>query len=82
MGDSLGRVTFYDGKLGALLHSFKIHEADVLCLGVSPNEKQVRILYLKFDSIQGCWANSDNFLGKSLEFIFVIIATFSQILAT
>jgi len=41
VGDSLGRVTFYDGKLGALLHSFKIHEADVLSLGVSPNERQV-----------------------------------------
>ena len=43
VGDSLGRVTFYDAKLGALLHCFKIHEADVLCLGVSPNEKQVRL---------------------------------------
>ena len=43
--------------------------------------------------IQGCWANSDgansddransdDFLGKSLELIFVIIPTFSQILAT
>ena len=44
-------------------------------------------------SLQGCWANSDgansddransdDFLGKSLELIFVIIPTFSQILAT
>ena len=43
--------------------------------------------------IQGCLANSDgansddransdDFLGKSLELIFVIIPTFSQILAT
>ena len=41
--------------------------------------------------LQGCWANSDgansddransdDFLGKSLELIFVIIPTFSQIL--
>ena len=41
VGDSLGRVTFYDGKLGSLLHSFKYHDADVLCLGVAPNERQV-----------------------------------------
>ena len=45
------------------------------------------------NKIQGCWANSDgansddransdDFLGKSLELIFVIIPTFSQILAT
>ena len=44
-------------------------------------------------SLQGCWANSDgansddransdDFLRKSLELIFVIIPTFSQILAT
>ena len=44
-------------------------------------------------NLQGCsadsdgansddWANSDDFLGKSLELIFVIIPTFSQILAT
>ena len=32
--------------------------------------------------IQGCWANSDDFSGKSLELIFVIIRIFSQILTT
>jgi len=41
VGDSLGRVIFYDGKLGALLNTFKLHDADVLTLAVSPNEKQI-----------------------------------------
>ena len=55
VGDSLGRVTFYDAKLGALLHCFKIHEADVLCLGLSPNEKQawlfLRWIYDRFTTV-------------------------------
>ncbi|CAJ0627533.1 6425_t:CDS:2 [Entrophospora sp. SA101] len=31
-GDSLGNVQFWDGKMGTMLQTFKIHEADVLCL--------------------------------------------------
>ena len=51
----------------------------------------VIISFYLFDNIQGCLANSDgansddransdDFLGKSLELICVIIPTFSQIL--
>ena len=41
IGDCHGRVTFYDGKLGALLHSYKIHDADVLTLATTKTEKMV-----------------------------------------
>ena len=39
-GDSAGKVTFYDGKLGSLLNSFKIHDADVLSLATTKTERQ------------------------------------------
>ena len=40
-GDSNGKVTFYDGKLGSLLHTYKIHDADVLTLATTKTERMV-----------------------------------------
>ena len=34
--DSLGQVTFWDGKSLAQIKSFKAHAADALCLVISP----------------------------------------------
>eukprot|EP01135_Chromosphaera_perkinsii_P010028 Nk52_evm63s1992 gene=Nk52_evmTU63s1992 len=38
-GDSLGNTQMWDGKFGTLLQSFRVHEADVLSLALSKDEK-------------------------------------------
>ncbi|XP_061163479.1 U3 small nucleolar RNA-associated protein 4 homolog [Saccostrea echinata] len=40
-GDSRGRTIFWNGKQGTQIKSFQNHQADVLCLAVHENEKQV-----------------------------------------
>ncbi|XP_048765996.1 U3 small nucleolar RNA-associated protein 4 homolog [Ostrea edulis] len=40
-GDSRGRTIFWNGKQGTQIKSFQTHQADVLCLAVHENEKQV-----------------------------------------
>nr|CAG8600027.1 14375_t:CDS:10 [Entrophospora candida] len=40
-GDSLGNVQFWDGKMGTMLQTFKIHEADVLCLETNRSGTEV-----------------------------------------
>ena len=56
-GDSLGQTQFWDGKMGTLLKSFKSHEADVLAVCVSEDEKSIyssgidsRIAEFKFET--------------------------------
>ncbi|KAJ9098622.1 hypothetical protein QFC21_004269 [Naganishia friedmannii] len=39
--DSLGTVTFWDGKSQAQLQTFQAHAADALCLTIGPNGKSV-----------------------------------------
>lgn len=38
-GDSRGKLTFWDGKLGALVESYQSHKADILSLVVSEDKK-------------------------------------------
>lgn len=40
-GDSRGRTIFWNGKQGTQIKSFQMHQADVLCLAVHQDEKQV-----------------------------------------
>ncbi len=40
-GDSLGHVQVWDGGIGTLRQSFAMHEADVLCLQVSADQRQI-----------------------------------------
>ena len=56
-GDSLGQTQFWDGQMGTLLKSFKSHEADVLAVCVSEDEKSIyssgidsRIAEFKFET--------------------------------
>nr|CAH7757375.1 unnamed protein product [Callosobruchus chinensis] len=37
-GDSRGKITFWDGKVGAQLESYQSHKADILALCLSDNE--------------------------------------------
>lgn len=53
-GDSAGKVTFYDGKLGAVVHCYKTHDADILTVAMSKNEKMIFVsgvdpLFLAFE---------------------------------
>lgn len=38
-GDSRGKLSFWDGKLGALVESYQSHRADILSLAVSEDRK-------------------------------------------
>lgn len=40
-GDSRGAVTFWDSKLGTMKQSIRAHGADILCIAVSKDGKQV-----------------------------------------
>lgn len=40
-GDSLGRITFWDGRFGTELKCLSTHKADVLCLAVNQDENVV-----------------------------------------
>ncbi|XP_004349884.1 hypothetical protein CAOG_01364 [Capsaspora owczarzaki ATCC 30864] len=40
-GDSLGHTQFWNGQFGTLLHRFRSHSADVLCLAVNAAEDTV-----------------------------------------
>ncbi|KAI9264449.1 WD40-repeat-containing domain protein [Sporodiniella umbellata] len=40
-GDSTGTVTFWDGKMGTMRQTMKAHGADILCMAVSKDGKQV-----------------------------------------
>jgi U3 small nucleolar RNA-associated protein 4 len=40
-GDSLGRVTFWDGELGTQLQSLASHEGDIFAIAVSEDERTV-----------------------------------------
>ena len=54
----------------------------VVAVQLALKGRQTNLIFM----LQGCWANSDDransddFLGKSLELIYVITPTFSQIL--
>ena len=57
-GDSSGKVTFYDGKLGAVLHCYKTHDADILSVAMSKNERMIFVsgvdpLFLAFELGRG-----------------------------
>jgi U3 small nucleolar RNA-associated protein 4 len=39
--DSLGQVSFWDGRTATLLQTIKVHDADVLCLAASDDGKRV-----------------------------------------
>lgn len=38
-GDSRGKITFWDGKIGSQLESYQSHKADILSLAVSDDQK-------------------------------------------
>lgn len=40
-GDSHGNVTFWDGEQGTLVQTISTHEADVLCIAVTPDGSQL-----------------------------------------
>ncbi|CAL4191113.1 unnamed protein product, partial [Meganyctiphanes norvegica] len=42
-GDSRGKTSFWDGKLGTLLDSVQTHKAHVQCLQVAPNQHSVYV---------------------------------------
>uniref|UniRef100_G3MTN6 Uncharacterized protein n=1 Tax=Amblyomma maculatum TaxID=34609 RepID=G3MTN6_AMBMU len=64
-GDSCGRTSFWDGKTATLISSFKVHNADVLSLCLSEDEKHVFVagvdpLLVKFTRLSDTkkWAKS------------------------
>lgn len=40
-GDSRGKLTFWDGKIGSQIESYQSHKADILSLALSENEETV-----------------------------------------
>ncbi|KAI4471576.1 u3 small nucleolar rna-associated protein 4 [Holotrichia oblita] len=40
-GDSRGKLTFWDGKIGSQIESYQSHKADILCLALSEDEETV-----------------------------------------
>lgn len=40
-GDSRGKLTFWDGKIGAQIESFQSHQADLLAIAVSDDKKSL-----------------------------------------
>jgi len=68
-GDSRGKTSFWDGKLGTLLDSVQTHKAHVQCLQVAPNQRSVYVAGVDPDIVEVNFVETGSKSGRKHRWI-------------